>query len=279
MRRFTNCISFLAVLIAFAGTASAQGWGDLTGTFVLKGEAPEPELLKIGGVDAAFCTASKPVDESLVVGPGGGIRDIMIFLFAKPGDSKPPIHPDYAKNAKVPVVLNNMGCRFEPRVAMLQANQTLVLKNSDKVGHNTKIDFPFGENQSINPLIPANQQLEHSDFTAPVRLPASVSCSIHGWMKARLMIKEHPYMAVTGKDGKFTIKNVPEGEWNFMFYHDTSGYIGHPRRKTESRPALPKPIVVNGTETAWVRGVTAVKVKNGAAADLGKIEVKVEAFK
>ena len=38
------------------------------------------------------------------------------------------------------VVLDNKDCRFEPHVAVVRTSQKLALKNSDPVGHNSKID-------------------------------------------------------------------------------------------------------------------------------------------
>ena len=67
---------------------------------------------------------------------------MIVSIFLGPSDPVPPIHEDYKKAAKEPVILDNLKCRFHPHVAVLQVGQPLILKNSDSVGHNTKIDFP-----------------------------------------------------------------------------------------------------------------------------------------
>ena len=47
-----------------------------------------------------------------------------------------------------------------------------------------------------------------------------VVCNIHPWMKAYILSLDHPYMAVTGEDGTFEIKNMPAGQHEFQFWHE-----------------------------------------------------------
>ena len=39
------------------------------------------------------------------------------------------------------------------------------------------------------------------------------------------MVVDHPYAAVTDKEGKFTIPNLPVGEHEFRVWHERSGYL------------------------------------------------------
>ena len=266
MRKSTILSTFaVALVVGFVSSitpVSGEEWGDFTGQFVLKGKVPEAAPVAVTK-DREFCGKFKLVDESLVVGKDGGIKNIVVYMYLSRNAKKPPIHPDYDKpeSAKAKVVLDNKGCRFEPRVALLRTTQPLVLSNSDDVGHNTKVDCFV--NQSINPLIPAGAKLDHTGFTSAERLPVTVSCNIHPWMSARLVIKDHPYMAVTDENGKFTIKNVPEGEWTFQFWQEKAGYI--------------QKVTVNNKSTDWKRGRADVTIKSGEN-DLGKIQVSPEVF-
>lgn len=262
MQKLTFSISLGMALLLFAKAGNAAGWGDVTGTFVLKG-TPTTNTINLTK-DKAFCLGKQKdfADDSLVIGPDGGIRDIAVYIYVKSTGPKPPVHPDYAKSAKDEVVLDNLGCRFQPKMAMLRTTQTLLLSNTDAVSHNTKIDC--FTNAGINPLLPPGAKLPHKDFTAPERLPATISCSIHPWMKARLIIKDHPYMAVTDKDGKFTIKNVPAGEWTFQFYHDKTGYV--------------QKVIEGGAPKKWLAGRKKLTINDGKTTSLGKVEVPVSAF-
>ena len=50
-----------------------------------------------------------------------------------------------------------------------------------------------------------------------------VKCNIHPWMKAWVGVTEHPYHAVTGADGAFTLKNLPPGKYTIEAWQEELG--------------------------------------------------------
>ena len=52
-----------------------------------------------------------------------------------------------------------------------------------------------------------------------------VVCNIHPFMKGYILLLDHPYMAVSGDDGTFEIKNIPAGKHEFQFWHEAAGYL------------------------------------------------------
>src|SRR5262249_3714636 len=46
----------------------------------------------------------------------------------------------------------------------------------------------------------------------PETAVVNVGCNIHGWMKMGVLVVDHPYVAVTGADGSFELKNVKPGD-------------------------------------------------------------------
>ena len=82
-------------------------------------------------------------------------------------------------------------------------------------------------------------------------------------MKGWAVIHENPYMAVTDKDGKFEIKNLPVGKWQFMFWQEAAGWLAEVKR--------------DGQEETWRRGTIELDIKPGQN-DLGKIVVSPELF-
>ena len=251
-----------AVALLFAVTAQAQGWGDLTATFVIDGTAPKPKPLD-ANKDPQFCGKHGLVDESLVVNPAnGGIANVVVYLYVAPrGGKQPPVHESYKKTEKDSIEFDNKNCRFEPRVTAVRTTQTLIAGNKDPVAHNTNMQM--SKNPPQNPLIPAmgNQKF---NFTLEEALPAPVSCGIHPWMKGFLIVKEHPYVGVSDKDGKVTIKNVPTGKWTYQFWQEASGYVSEAKQK--------------GKPVKWERGRVELDIKPGAN-DLGEIKVPVSLFK
>lgn len=248
--------AFLAagLTILFATSALAAGWGNLTGRIVYDGTAPAAKPASITK-DVAFCGKHNILQENVVVGKDGGLKNVFVFMYLSSSDPKPPIHPEYEKTANAEVVLDNEKCRFEPHAVVLRTTQTLVLGNKDSVGHNTKVET--FSNLPINPIIPAGGKLPKK-FPLPERLPTTVSCSIHPWMTARVMIKDHPYVTVTDSSGNFEIKNVPAGTWTFCAWQEEAGYVDD--------------IKLNGKMTKWKKGRFEVTIKDGGTYDVGEVK-------
>ena len=269
MCRFVPCLVW-GWMWGVAGLVPAAEWGDLSGRFVLDGEPPVPAKVEITADKEECCKYDLKV-ETLIVNPQNqGIQNVVIYLYqdkSKRGTPTPydklevPIHESYLPLADQPVKLDNKACRFDPHVNPVWTRQKVVLGNSDPIGHNVKIDCI--ENQSTNDMIPAGLTMERS-FEKSERLPVRVSCSIHPWMGGWLVIRDTPYMAVTDADGKFAIKNLPAGEWQFMFYHEKAGYVSN--------------VQVGGKAAVWKKGLAKFTIKPGPQ-DLGDIVVGLNLFK
>lgn len=247
----------LLAVVASCGVSAgvAAEWGTLTGKFVYGGNPPAP--LKITpDKDTQVCAMHPLVDESLVVGPDGGIANVVVYLRTK----DPAVHPDYAATASQEVPLDNKNCRFDPHVAVIRTSQPLLLKNSDPIGHNTKGDCFV--NPSFNVLIPGGGSVPQK-FSAEESLPVKVSCNIHPWMNGWVVVRSNPYATASAKDGSFTIKDLPAGtELEFQFWQEKSGYL--------------KNVSFNGGK-ADLRGRFKLKLKPGMN-DLGTIKVEPAAF-
>jgi hypothetical protein len=46
------------------------------------------------------------------------------------------------------------------------------------------------------------------------------SCDAHTFMKGTIFVAENPYFAVTDKDGKYTISNIPPGKYRVRIWHE-----------------------------------------------------------
>lgn len=196
----------------------AQEWGDLQGRVVWSGEIPNPAALEITR-DEEVCGGIGLRDESLLVNPKNrGLANVVVWLSSK---DEVPVHPDSTEGNK-PVRLDNKDCRFVPRIALLRTDQTLECTNSDPIAHNVAV---YGRrNQPFSIVVPHDKPLERS-FPREELMPIRVDCSIHAWMRAHILITEHPYAAVTNADGEFQLKNLPVGTWTFRFWHEVPGYV------------------------------------------------------
>ena len=157
-------------------------------------------------------------------------------------------------------MLDNKDCRFEPHVAFVQTGQTLVLKNSDTVGHNSNVATL--KNPPSNSLIP-NGEERSITFNDDEAIPAQVTCNIHPWMKAWLVVRDNPYAAVSKADGSFEIKHLPAGEVELQMWHEKAGYIGE--------------IKVGGQVEKTAKGRKKVQVA-AAGTDLGEMTLDAALF-
>lgn len=97
------------------------------------------------------------------------------------------------------------------------ANQTIRIKNSDPILHNMHARPAASGNREFNQTESAGKVVERS-FPAQ-EIPIRFSCDIHPWMFAYVSVLEHPFFAVTDRDGNFSITNAPPGDYVLEAYH------------------------------------------------------------
>ena len=214
-----------APTVVVSNLAAVPVPGDLEGTITYKGKAPVPGAAPGFVAKDKFCTANKAKikDQSLIVGPKGGIANVIVFLVRKPRGFKAPAPP------KKPVVFDQKFCAFTPRVVLMRTGQPVEIRNSDDTTHNTHT-LPFnndGYNKSL-----ASGKKDTISYAEAEPIPVKVVCDIHPWMMAYHMPLDHPFSAVTNKNGKFVIKGLPVGTHKVNIWHEKSGWLA--RNKTIS---------------------------------------------
>jgi len=244
----------IAMSAGFATSASAADWADLSGIFVYDGKVPVPKPLVINK-DVKFFGKLGLVDESLVVDKKtGGVANIVLYVRTP----KIAIHPDYAKNVKKSVRLDNKGARFVPRILPLWLKkQEICLCNSDAVPHNSNLQ-PFGD-RGFNLLIAPKEELTRK-LNVEQNIPAPVSCNFHPWMRGYVLPRSNPYVAVTSKDGSFKLSKLPAGKkLEIQVWHEKVGYLV--------------------AKKGWRFGRFKITLQAGGNMDLGKIKLKPMLFK
>lgn len=220
--RMKNPIYLLvaALLVANLPLAllSSAHAADIYGTISLKG-TPPPEVdiapLK-NDPNCGPLHQEMPTTHFYVVGPGGGLGDVVV---APKG-----FHGKSSGATASPLIIEQKGCEYLPYIAACQTGQKIVVKNLDPVLHNVHTTPDVKGNQEEN-----RAQLPHGpDLTFSFNAPEEFlrfKCDVHPWMFAYLSVFDHPYFSVSAKDGTYRIHNVPPGHYTVRATHRKEGTL------------------------------------------------------
>ncbi|HJZ79313.1 MAG TPA: carboxypeptidase regulatory-like domain-containing protein, partial [Pyrinomonadaceae bacterium] len=91
------------------------------------------------------------------------------------------------------------------------------ITNSDPTQHNIhwtpKVNPEWNQSQP-NGAPPIEKTFQRAEVLVPVK------CNQHPWMKSYVAVSKHPFFAVTGEDGSYTLKGVPPGKYTVVAWHE-----------------------------------------------------------
>jgi plastocyanin len=204
--KLVGCLVLMGAVSAAPSFAQA-----VTGTVTFEGKAPALKPVAMAGDPMCAKKHTGNVEnEALVLGPGQTMANVIVSIKGATGGT--------AKTA--PVVIDQQGCQYKPHVAAVQVNQPVKILNSDGLLHNVhalpKANAPF------NQAMPAAVKETTQKFTK-AEAPFPIKCDVHPWMQSYMAVYDHPFFAVTGKDGKFSIAGVPAGTYTVEAWHEKLG--------------------------------------------------------
>jgi hypothetical protein len=149
-----------------------------------------------------------------VAGPKGELGDVVVSLKGVSGKS--------TGATASPAMLDQKNCLYAPYIMAVQTDQKILIRTSDPVLHNVHTQPTVAGNTEMN-----QAQMEKApDITYSASKPEEFlkfKCDVHPWMFAYVSVFDHPYFAVTGKDGAFKIANVPAGKYTIEASHRKAG--------------------------------------------------------
>ena len=192
------------------------GGGAITGKIKFTGARPTNPRIDMS--EEAACKdkykTTPPTAETVVVNANGTLANV--FVYVKAGLPAGGTYPVPA----APVVIDQDGCRYHPHVLGIRVGQNLEIRNSDPVLHNIKAKAT--KNRPFNVSQPAVGMKTMRTFAQP-EVMVALECNVHGWMNAFVGVLPHPFYAVTGTDGSFSLKGLPPGTYTIEAWHEKYG--------------------------------------------------------
>jgi plastocyanin len=187
--------------------------GTITGVVRFAGTPPAQTTLQLSSSAECAALYDGPVLAGDVLVAEGQVQNAIVYIAHGLGDRVFAV-PD------APVVIDQQRCLFHPRVTAAQVGQPVRFLNSDALGHN--VHGVPAEARGWNFMLPVKGASRET--TIDTEEPAiEIKCDIHPWMTAYIGVFDHPYFAVTGADGRFTLSQVPPGEYAVGVWHERLG--------------------------------------------------------
>ena len=184
----------------------------LTGVVRFEGDRPKRKPLPLDEASRKLYEGKPPLDEEVLISESGGLANVFVYLKEPPEGSFPL--PEKA------AVLDQQKSVFRPRVQGVRVGQEVVMKNGDPFIHN--IRSLSRKNSPFNIAQPAGTPDRETSFDT-TEGPITLKCDFHPWMTAHFWVMDHPFFAVTDAEGRFSIPDLPPGEYTLAAWHERFG--------------------------------------------------------
>lgn len=215
-----HALALVATIAGAVGTPHAQTGqalkrGAINGHIALTGRRPANPLVRMG-MDpkcAALNSGKRVFQEEVVARADGSLANVFVRVAGSP--TSPAVQA-------APVVIDQQGCIYAPRVVGVRVGQVLQFRNSDPLLHNVHGVSARGNGFNIGePTSGIVREFRLKDDEIMLR----VICDVHRWMRAFVGVVSHPYFAVSDTAGNFAIADVPAGTHTLQIWHERYGVL------------------------------------------------------
>lgn len=204
----TTIVGAVAWVVLVTGPAWA---GTIKGHVRFTGPATEQKTLPVT-TDQYVCGKEKDA-EDLVLSADKGIRNAVVWLKSVPPGAT-------RQTSSAPAPLDQKQCAFTPRVIVVPVGGTVDFLNNDRLLHN--IHSQSKGNPTFNRTQPKGRAIPIT-FSKPEII--RIDCDLHPWMRAWVVVAEHPFYAVTGASGEFALGSLPPGPYTLTVWQETLGMV------------------------------------------------------
>jgi hypothetical protein len=209
--------------------------GTIQGKVTIEGGKPRPMAFNLITIpDPVFCgTISTGTGwrllEDFIIGPDKGLKDVVVML----KDVKK------GKAFTIPKVrIESIDCDFIPFMNVIKDHDEIEVVNMDPVEHDIQgyeTARERGARVLFNRPLPMNPFLELAGVFGKKYMAGKpmveqihlrkgrnlfvMQCGFHPYMFAWGLVVENPYFFITKEDGKFSITDVPPGDYILSAWH------------------------------------------------------------
>ena len=190
----------------------------LTGKVAFTGVKPPAVMIDMSANPACErAHKSAPLAaEDIVVNPNGTLKYVFVWVKSGLPAGQRWVIPTAA------VTLDQNGCQYQPHMLGVMTGQNIEIRNSDPTNHN--IHPQPSLNAEWNDYQTPGSEAKFKTFSRQeVMIP--VKCNVHPWMRSFIGAVNHPFFAVTGVDGTFTIVGLPPGTYVIQTWHEKYGTV------------------------------------------------------
>jgi len=169
------------------------------------------------------------------VAEDGGLKDTVVWLAE--------VRKGKAFKFEVPTI-EARDCRFLPFVTIVRDRSEVVVMNMDPVMHDIQAyeTSHLGPRVLFNTPLPMNphhkrtvgaeshEHLAGQPVTEEIHMTKGrkffvMQCGFHAYMESWGLAAENPYYHLTGTDGRFSLTDVPPGDYTLMAWHPGVGTV------------------------------------------------------
>ena len=202
----------------------------ISGVVSLAGKAPKPDSILITK-NTDVCGDGYRQVQWVQTGAKGGLQEMVVYLDKVKQGKNWPAEP-FTRKAQ----MDQKGCLFTPWFQVVRKKDSMTIKNSDPVLHNIHIreliGIKVGKARGVKrtmlneaqPSAPGDPAQDLNTKISPRRSNfIAINCEAHNFMFAWMFAADHPYVAVTGTDGQYSLADVPPGKYKLTAWHPSLG--------------------------------------------------------
>ena len=188
--------------------ATTSASGSVSGTVAFKAGLPATSPVSTGA-DSAIC-GTTVVEETDV--PAGGAAGVVVWLEG--------VRSGKAPGLERRVELESMHCKLTPRLQAAFMGSAVNILGHDEFRQHLRFTAGGEAAPRATILLGGGEQVIPTEL--PFKAPGMVMVrdTGHAWTHAWLAVFDHPYYAVTGPGGAFSIDGVPPGKYTLKAWHD-----------------------------------------------------------